>query len=93
MDALQQERVSRFVRMGSITFIYPYRVCAIFLPHVVLGGRLIWQITASFYEIGPKDMLWFLNGTKEEHMRQIEEFYDTVRLPRSEQRSQSLDNL
>ncbi len=46
-----------------------------------------------FYELGPKDMLWFLNGTKEEHMRQNEEFYDTARLPRSEQRSQSLDNL
>jgi len=51
------------------------------------------SVGASFYEIRPEDMLWFLNGTKEEHMRQIEEFYGTVRLLRSEQRRQSPDNL
>ena len=27
----------------------------------------------SFYEIELKDMLWFLNGTKEEDMRQMED--------------------
>jgi hypothetical protein len=43
--------------------------------------------------MGPKDMLWFLNGTKEEDMRQNRGFDDTVRLPQSEERSQPSDSL
>ncbi len=35
---------------------------------------------ASFYEYGPKDILWFLNGTKEEDMRQNGGLHGTVRL-------------
>ncbi len=38
-------------------------------------------------------MLWFLNGTKEENMRQNGGFHNTVKLSRSEERSQSADNL
>jgi hypothetical protein len=45
------------------------------------------------YEIGPTDRLWFLNGTKEEDMRQNGGFHGTARLLRSEERSQWLDKL
>ena len=41
MDALQQGSVASFVLMDYITSIYPYCVLTIFIPYVVLGGRLL----------------------------------------------------
>jgi len=38
-------------------------------------------------------MLWFLNGTREEDMRQNGGFHNIARLLRSKERRQSLDNL
>src|SRR6266446_2951714 len=38
------------------------------------------DVRASFYEIEPKDMLWFLKRTKEEDMCQNRGFYHTARL-------------
>ena len=63
-----------------------------------LPGAVVWLLSLPTREGQDqrgcvRAMLWFLNGAKEEDMRQNEGFHDTALLSRSEERSQSPDNL